>query len=217
MTLRGRLLFGAFALCSAVAIIVVTYVLFVVADAMPAPGAFRNVSPSMAPTLLVGDRFTIRSIDGASMVAHGQLVAHQFPPDPTKEFVKRVVGVPGDTLAMVRGVLYVNAQRADEPYAWREDTTSDPVVDDFHWQRAYLIGPTARDTAAYAGSRNTWGPISLPPGMFFVLGDNRDNSLDSRYWGFLPAAGIRGLVRRVYFSEDSAGHIRWSRLGRRPL
>jgi len=129
--------------------------------------------------------------------------------------VKRIVGLPGDTLAMVNGRLRVNGKTVAEPYAWHEDSTVDPASDEFNWQRAHLVDPAARDSAHYSPSRNTWGPILVPPGMYFVLGDNRDNSLDSRYWGFLPAQDILGEARRVYFSKDSTGHIRWSRLGRR--
>jgi signal peptidase I len=214
--MRHRLTFVLAGLGVAVPASAVLYVLVIVADATPA-GAYRNVSPSMEPVVRWGDRFTVRkySSDAKPVVRRGTPVAHVWPPDPSKEFIKRVVGLPGDTLAMVNGTLQVNGQPLPEPYAWLEDSTIDPVSDDFRWQRAYLVGPAMRDTTAYKASRNNWGPLAVPAGMYFVLGDNRDNSLDSRYWGFLPDSDLIGEVRRVYFSRDSTGHIRWSRLGHR--
>ena len=99
----------------------------------------------------------------------------------------------------------------------------DPVGDEFYWQRGFLV-PQARAAVAYHPSRNNWGPIIVPQHHFFVLGDNRDNSLDSRYWGFVPDSLVRGRPLFVYFSyvPDSATsldwltHIRWKRLGARP-
>jgi len=116
----------------------------------------------------------------------------------------------------MNGTLHRNGKRVDEPYAWREEPSVDPVTDDFRWQRQYVVGSAARDTTAYVASRNTWGPIAVPPRQYFVLGDNRDNSLDSRYFGWVSSGEIVGTVRRVYFSRDSLGHVRWSRLSARP-
>jgi signal peptidase I len=209
-----RIGYGAATIVAMIAGAVLDYTLFVLWDARPAR-AFRNVSPSMAPTLLAGDRFTIRVLSAATPVARGDIVAHVYPPDRSEQFVKRVVGLPGDTLAMVHGHLTINGRQIQEPYAWHEDTVDDRVSDDFRWQRPYVVGPAARDTAAYMASRDNWGPLAVPERMYFVLGDNRDNSLDSRYWGFLPAADVLGQARRIYFSQDSAGHLRLSRFGLR--
>jgi len=98
----------------------------------------------------------------------------------------------------------------------------DPAFHDFDWQRDYLIaGPMS--TAQYLPSRNNWGPLLVPEGKYFVLGDNRDNSLDSRYWGFVADSLVKGRPFVVYYSysPDSVDtfawltHIRWTRLGER--
>jgi hypothetical protein len=91
------------------------------------------------------------------------------------------------------------------------------VSDDFVWQRSYVLRSVVSDTTRYVASRDNWGPLVVPPRMFFLLGDNRDNSLDSRYWGFLPSDHLIGEARRIYFSRDAAGRVRWDRLGRRAL
>jgi signal peptidase I len=198
-------------------ILIVGYLGFVAADGAPIE-AFDNVTHAMDSTLLAGDRFTVHLFrdDASVTVRRGALVAHNWPPDRSKRFVKRVVGVPGDTLAMIGGRLQVNHRAVAEPYAWLEDSTVDPVADEFRWQRAYLVGSARGDTTRYNPSRDNWGPILVPRAMYFVLGDNRDNSLDSRYWGFLPAEDIFGEVRRIYFSRDSNNRVRWGRLGHRP-
>jgi signal peptidase I len=198
-----------------------TYVLFFAIDASVGGQpyrAYRNVTRAMTPTLLNGERFTAESLRGTKgellAVSRGDLVVHRWPPDSTKLFVKRIVGIPGDTLAMVNGELLLDGQRATEPHAWHEEPGVDPGGADFDWQRPYLVGVAARDTAAYRGSRNNWGPLVLPRNTYFVLGDNRDNSLDSRYWGFLPSEDIVARPRRVYFSRDeTSGAIRWGRVG----
>ena len=198
------------------------YFTFIVIDAMgdtDAFLAFRNVTGAMEPALLAGETFSVTSLRGEKGdlldVHRGDVIAHRWPPDPSKIFAKRVVGIPGDTLEMRNGVLRLNGRDLVEKYASHEEPDIDPVAEDFAWQRAFLVGDHARDTATYRPSRNTWGPIALPPGQYFVLGDNRDNSLDSRYWGLLPGDDIIGRARRVYRSRDPRTGIRWTRLGKR--
>lgn len=198
------------------------YFTFIVGDTMMDSEsflAFRSVTGAMEPTLLIGETFTVTSLRGEKgellQVKRGDVIAHRWPPDTLKIFAKRVVGVPGDTLEMRNGILRVNGRDLIERYAWHAEPDVDPAAEDFAWQRAYLVGGMARDTATYRASRNTWGPIALPPGQYFVLGDNRDNSLDSRYWGLLPADDIIGRARRVYRSRDPQTGIRWKRLGHR--
>jgi signal peptidase I len=171
----------------------------------------------MEPSLLAGEYFTVRPMtrDRVAVLEPGSLVAHAFPPDPSKQFVKRIVGVPGDTLLMESGHLMRNSHLVSEPYAWHGDSTVDPVWDDFLWQARYLLPSVA--SSRYKASRDNWGPLLVPANVYFVLGDNRDNSLDSRYWGFLPFEDVRGMPARIYWSQDPETHaVRWSRIGHRP-
>ena len=106
--------------------------------------------------------------------------------------------------------------------AGHSEPGTDPVTEEFHWQRNFLVRP-ARAAASYHPSRNNWGPIVVPAKHYFVLGDNRDNSLDSRYWGFVADSLVRGSPLFVYYSftPDSAvafdwiRKVRWRRLGER--
>lgn len=197
--------------------------------------AFKIPSSSMEGTLLVGDfllvnklvygaevPFTGRRLPAMRRPAWGDIIVFQWPDDLSKNFVKRLVGLPGDTLEMAEGVLLRNGARQRERYVTRSEPGMDPSGDDFRWQRQYLVRrAVARD--AYLPSRNNWGPLVVPRAKYFVLGDNRDNSLDSRYWGFVPDSLVRGRPLVVYFSyaADSASpldwitRVRWRRLGER--
>ena len=185
-------------------------------EAGPGSRSFRNTSDAMEPALLAGDLFTFRPITARTIPAlrRGALIVHASPPDPDKQFVKRIVARPGDTVRMESGVLHLNGTLVKEPYAWRADPAADPVWDEFKWQNAYLVRSPEDTGSAYHPSRNTWGPLAVPAGHYFVLGDNRDSSLDSRYWGLLPFADVLGTPRRVYFSRNpKTGAVRWSRMG----
>jgi len=198
-----------------VALLVVA-VLAVMVDAGTDGRYLRNPSGSMMPTILNGDYITARGIDvprDPSAIHRGDIVIHEFPPDRAKQFVKRVLGVPGDTLAMKNAVLIINGKPLREAYT-QHVREVDPVTSDFDWQRRYLVTDARLDTAHYVASRDTWGPLLVPAGQYFVLGDNRTESLDSRWFGFVPAHEVLARVRRVYFSrDDSTGEIRWSRIG----
>ncbi|MFI5311347.1 MAG: signal peptidase I [Gemmatimonadales bacterium] len=198
--------------------------------------AFKIPSGSMESTLLVGDfllvnklvygaevPFTGRRLPAVRQPAYRDIIVFQWPEDPTLNFVKRLVGLPGDTLAMVQGVLVRNGIRQDEQrFVTHSEPDSDPTGEEFGWQRQFLVRRLAA-RPAYHPSRNNWGPIVVPARKYFVLGDNRDNSLDSRYWGFVPDTLVRGRPMLVYYSytPDSTSaldwltHVRWRRLGER--
>lgn len=193
--------------------------------------AFRIPSASMEPTLLVGDfLFVNKAIYGAKVPfvplylpafrepRRNEIVIFRSPIEPLT-VVKRLVGVPGDTLAMVGGRLVRNGDVVDEPYAIvsTDPVTPDPAVRERMraWQRRYLLHPDS----AYAPDPHNWGPVVVPPDSFFVMGDHRDESLDSRFWGFLPRRNIRGTPLFIYFSYDARSWkplpfltaIRWKR------
>ncbi len=197
--------------------------------------AFKIPSGSMEHTLLVGDfllvnklvygaevPFTGRHLPAVRAPKRGDVVVFQWPEDRTKNFVKRLVGLPGDTVEMRDGTLLINGALQREGYALRSEPDMDRAGDEFRWQRDYLIR-SASASMAYHPSRNNWGPLVVPEGNYFVLGDNRDNSLDSRYWGFVPQELLRGSPMFVYYSfaPDSSHRfawitrIRWERLGER--
>lgn len=197
--------------------------------------AFKIPSGSMEGTLLVGDfllvnklvygaeiPFSGKRLPAVRTPARGDVIVFQWPSDPTKNFVKRLVGVPGDTLSMDEGVLFRNGVRLQEGYVRHIDPGADPAGEEFRWQRDYLVR-TASASVSYHPSRNNWGPLVVPKEHLFVLGDNRDNSLDSRYWGFVPDSLVRGQPMVVYYSyaPDSSAHldfltrVRWHRLGDR--
>lgn len=220
--------------------------------------AYKIPSGSMERTLLVGDFLLVNKLVYGAEIPfsrtrlpairaprHGDVVVFEWPSDPSKNFVKRLVGLPGDTLSMRAGVLMRNGIALREGYVVHTEPGVDPLNDDFRWQRGYLVNtavatPVATDTTpmspavsgpvsgglpssagTYRPSRNNWGPLVVPPKHLFVLGDNRDNSLDSRYWGFVPDSLLRGTPFIVYYSftPDSGTaapwltRIRWSRVG----
>ena len=210
-------------------------VLFVLVRALLVE-AFKIPSGSMEGTLLVGDfllvnklvygaeiPLTHKRLQALRTPARGDVVVFVYPLDPTKNYVKRVVGIAGDTLSMHDGTLVRNGARVLEPYVHHTRPGSDPADDEFRWQNDFLVPAARASTRAYHPSRDNWGPIVVPSSHYFVLGDNRDNSQDSRYWGFLPDSLVRGRPLFVYYSysPDSVSafdwltRIRWDRLGTR--
>jgi signal peptidase I len=196
--------------------------------------AFQIPSGSMERTLLAGDfLFVNKAVYGAQIPGtsarlpgfetpgRGDVIVFEYPKDPTLNYVKRVIGAPGDAVEMRTGQVYVNGVALDEPYVQRVDPLHDNFETEFGWQRGFLVGRTADERRRYHPTRDTWGPLRVPPGKYFVLGDNRDNSADSRYWGFVDASAVKGRPLVVYFSYDRGARdplpwltdIRWNRLG----
>jgi len=208
--------------------------------------AFRIPSGSMEPTLLVGDwlfvnklrfgphiPFTDHSLPGYARPERGDVAVFISPPqDPsirispeeiTPTLVKRVVGVAGDTLLMRHGLLTVNGAPAPSPNSFvLPDTVADEPQAIFTWQHQIEARGSRFGPPVPAPSLHEWGPLVVPPGTFFMMGDNRDNSVDSRYYGPVPRANFRGTPMFVYYSYDpergsdylrAVTAIRWRRIG----
>lgn len=196
--------------------------------------AFRIPSGSMENTLLVGDfLFVNKLLYGAEVpVVHKKLPSVREPhrneilvfdsvEDPDLKVVKRLIGVPGDTLAMEGGMLIRNGQHIDEPYAVHAQPTqlAEPEMREKMraWQVAHLAG---RPADGYHPDLQNWGPIVVPADSFFMMGDNRDSSYDGRYWGFLPRTNVRGTPMFIYYSYNANSwrslpfftDIRWRRI-----
>lgn len=183
--------------------------------------AFRVPSAAMEPTIRVGDFLYVGKWDEArSDLRHGTVVVFGSVEEPGLKVIKRILGLPGDTLRMATGILYRNGQPLTEPYTIRTDPgrSEDPVqrAKMRNWQVNYLAG-RARD--GYQPDLEAWGPLVVPTDSLFVLGDNRDASYDSRYYGFVPRGSVLGQPRVVYFSFDPMTRgplllrVRWGRLG----
>jgi signal peptidase I len=194
---------------------------------------FIITSGSMENTLLVGDMlvvnraamgspipFTNIRIPGYSEPHRGDvLVFTPPPPDSVKmKLVKRLIGMPGDTLQMKDAVLYIDGKAQNEPYVKHQDFP-DETQAWMVWQKKFL--EPGVDPSTYAPTRDNWGPIIVPPGRYFMMGDNRETSLDSRYWGFIERWRIDGRAVFVYFSYNGNSYrpfpwlreIRWGRIG----
>lgn len=197
--------------------------------------AFKIPSGSMEQTLLIGDFLLVNKLAYGADIPfvnarlpalrepqRGDVIVFESPEDMSKTYVKRLVGVPGDTLEMKDGVLLRNNVRLAELYALHTAPDVDPVEERFRWQRDY-VATTANAAVGYYPSRNNWGPLVVPHKNYFVLGDNRDNSSDSRYWGFVADSLVKGRPFVIYYSyaPDTAQgapwltRIRWHRLGER--
>jgi signal peptidase I len=196
---------------------------------------FVIISGSMEETLLVGDLLLVNraavgsripgtdvEIPGYSRLERGDILVFDPPHEEKLKLVKRLMGLPGDTLEMRDKVLYVNGEPQDEPYVQHlEGSNGDDPYPWMDWQEEHLL--PAHDPGSYRPTRDNWGPLLIPEERFFMLGDNRDTSLDSRYWGLLEKWRLEGRAVMVYFSynKDSLRpfpwlkEIRWGRIGDR--
>lgn len=195
--------------------------------------AFRIPSESMEPTLLVGDflfvnkliygpriPFTGVALPGYADPKRGEVVVYTSPDDrdgnPT--VVKRLVGVSGDTLYMRDGLLHVNgiAQRQSFPAPAVDVVAASATHPDFEWQKRFELKQSRFGLAPQVPTHDDWGPFVIPPRHYFGLGDNRYNSKDARYYGFVPRENFSGRPIFIYFSVDwDAWRIRGSRIGDR--
>jgi signal peptidase I len=191
---------------------------------------FVITSGSMEETLLVGDMLVVNRaaigsripatnlrIPGYSEPRLGDVMVFDPPHEETLKLIKRLIGMPGDTLEMRSRTLYRNGKPVDEPYVVHSG-----VPDETHpwmeWQADYV--PAGMDPRTYTPTRDTWGPLVIPEDRYFMLGDNREQSLDSRYWGLLEGWRLEGRAVFTYFSYNKGSYrpfpwvreIRWGRI-----
>ncbi|MFH1071284.1 MAG: signal peptidase I [Candidatus Glassbacteria bacterium] len=206
--------------------------------------AFKIPTGSMEDTLLIGDFLLVNKlvygsstprslplVDGNLPQLHlpgydeperGNIVVFEYPLDRSVDYVKRCVALPGDTVEMHDKVLYINHRPQEEPFVLHGDSkiyNSEPggrIHPDFVWQRQYITDQARQKFGGnYVSTRDNFGPLLVPPGKYFCLGDNRDFSSDSRYWGFVDRELIKGRPLILYFSWDR-NHwlVRLNRIGK---
>lgn len=160
--------------------------------------AFKIPTGSMEHNLLIGDhllvnKFVFGPTAGAAeewmlptgAVERGDVVVFKFPEEPERDFIKRVIGLPGETLELRRKRVHIDGEALDEPYLEGRQ-------------------PVLPSGAVAVERRDTFGPVTIPDGHYFMMGDNRDNSQDSRFWGPLPHGYLKGRAMVVYWSYDAA-------------
>jgi signal peptidase I len=185
--------------------------------------AFRIPSGSMIPTLLVGDwlfvnklvygphiPFTQINLPGYSAPKRGDVVVFVSPFQPdeaaigndaTPTLVKRLIGMPGDTIYMREGLVHVNGIAQRQGFATANEKGDPNSVDPlFEWQKRYALATSRFGAAPAQPTHDNWGPLVVPPAHYFMMGDNRYCSKDSRYWGLVPRENVRGRPLFVYYS-----------------
>jgi len=169
--------------------------------------AFKIPSGSMKQTLLIGDHILVNKfIYGIKLPflramlipikapKREDIIVFKFPEDPGKDFIKRVVGVAGDVVKIREKRVYINGKRVNDPY-------------EMHTDPAIIPGGVQ--------PRDNFGPVTVPPDSLFVMGDNRDHSYDSRFWGFVDLKEVKGKAFIIYWSWDREDFgVRWRRLGK---
>jgi signal peptidase I len=196
---------------------------------------FRVPTGSMENTILIGDfLFANKFIYGTKLPridkrffklrdpVRGDIIVFRYPLEPRKAYIKRCVGLPGDTLKIKDKAVYVNGTRLMEAYVTHNDKRTYPAGGvsrkDPEYQKHWEMSQFIRMSGAV---RDNFGPVVIPEGSYFMLGDNRDNSLDSRYWGPVAQELILGKALFLYWSWDPGipfhriwDKIRWRRIGR---
>jgi signal peptidase I len=176
--------------------------------------AFKIPTGSMENNLLIGDHLIVnkmifsptltgveRALQPHRDIRRGDVIVFKYPEDPERDFIKRVIGLPGETLELRRKKIFINGKPIEEPYT-------------------RFLEPAPADDAPRSDDLRAWyGPVTVPEHQYFMMGDNRDNSQDSRYWGFLPESYVKGKALFIYFSFEENGSltnmftdIRWGRI-----
>ena len=159
--------------------------------------AFKIPTGSMENNLLIGDHLLVNKFVFAPTLSRlenmllpidpirrGDIIVFKYPEEPERDFIKRVIGLPGETLELKKKRVYINGMLLDEPYV------------------RYLVPPDEENGAGEFDVRVQYGPVTVPAGHYFMMGDNRDNSQDSRYWGFLPQHYVKGRALMIYWSFE---------------
>ena len=163
--------------------------------------AFKIPTGSMENNLLIGDHLlvnkfvfapTASSVERALLpigtISRGDVVVFKYPEEPDRDFIKRIIGLPGETIELKAKQVYVDGVPIDEPYV--------------HFLEPPRAGADEHEVTSF-DVRERYGPVTVPPGHYFAMGDNRDNSQDSRYWGFLPRDYVKGKALLIYWSYES--------------
>ena len=179
--------------------------------------AFKIPSQSMEPTLLIGDHLLVNKFifggHGAwyerflpyRAIRRGDIVVFKFPFDDHPHYVKRVIGLPGDRVRIIDQHVYVNDELLSEPYVIHDPIYEDPFGDNFPPSGRYFAEIGLRpEWAEQILSHVRHGELVVPPDNYFVMGDNRDRSWDSRYWGFVNRGAVMGRPVMIYWSVEAA-------------
>ena len=163
--------------------------------------AFKIPTGSMENNLLIGDHLLVnkfalgptassleRALLPVGTIKRGDVVVFKYPEQPERDFIKRIIGLPGDTLQLKQKKVYVNGTPLDEPYV--------------HFLEAPGSGGSLSEVTSF-DVRENYGPVTVPADHYFAMGDNRDNSADSRYWGFLPRDYVKGRALVIYWSYEA--------------
>jgi signal peptidase I len=163
--------------------------------------AFKIPTGSMENNLLIGDHLLVnkfvfgptasaleRALLPIGTIRRGNVIVFKYPVEPDRDFIKRVIGLPGETVELRAKRVYINGAPLDEPYVHFLEAPA--TASEFHESTSIDV-------------REKYGPVTVPPNEYFVMGDNRDNSQDSRYWGFLPRDYIKGKALIIYWSYEA--------------
>jgi len=163
--------------------------------------AFKIPTGSMEENLLIGDHLLVnkfvfgptatsleRALLPVAPIKRGEVIVFKYPEEPDRDFIKRVIGLPGEKVELREKKVYINDKPLDEPYV-------------------HFLQPPGQNSEFHEVTsfdvRERYGPVTVPPNHYFVMGDNRDNSQDSRYWGFLPRELVKGKALVIYWSYEA--------------
>jgi signal peptidase I len=163
--------------------------------------AFKIPTGSMENNLLIGDHLLVnkfvfgptetsleRTLLPIGTIKRGDVLVFKYPVEPDRDFIKRVIGLPGDTVELREKKVYINGKPLDEPYV-------------------HFLQPPGGESELHEVTsfdvRERYGPVTVPANQYFIMGDNRDNSQDSRYWGFMPRENVKGKALLIYWSYEA--------------